>query len=130
MAGSAKAVADGAAAWYIRRSVTSRATRFAYGAVVRALYNISDWRHRGRIVYKDCDGDRVHGVWSATVAKVSLYDNGTNAIMERRGRIAVSHLMICNVQTIGIRTRHQNRLWGSLRWCFTLTQGVETHHIM
>jgi hypothetical protein len=82
MAGSAKAVADGAAAWYIRRSVTSRATRFAYGPSLATLYSTSDPRHRNRTIHKDCDGDAVHGVWGEFVAKVRFYDNGASAVVE------------------------------------------------
>jgi hypothetical protein len=83
MASSAKAVADGAAAWYIRRSVTSRATRFAYGIHMKHPYNKDDWRHRGRTVRKDCDGDNVHGVWGQTVARVSLHNYGVDIVIER-----------------------------------------------
>jgi hypothetical protein len=70
--GSDNAVADGGAAWYIRRSVSGRAMRFAYGMHMAFPYDASDVRHKGRKVYKDLDGDWVHGVWGLIVAKVSL----------------------------------------------------------
>jgi hypothetical protein len=110
MAGSAKAVADGAAAWYIRRSVTFRVTRFAYGVIGHRPCDRSDQRHRSRTVHNDCDGDNVHGVWSEIVAKVRFYNNGANAIIDRRGRIALLHLMICGVNTIITYTLHQTHL--------------------
>jgi hypothetical protein len=72
MAGSAKAVADGAAAWYIQRSVTSRTTRFAYGVHIKPPYDASNQKHRGRTVHKNFNGDNVHGVWGEIVAKVSF----------------------------------------------------------
>jgi hypothetical protein len=115
MAGSAKAVADGAAAWYIRRSVTSRATRFAYGIDCRKTYNDSDQRHHGRTIHKACDGDKVYWVWTEIAAKVSFHDSGANVIIEQRGRIALLHLIICNVKAIVRRQRHQIHFWGHLR---------------
>jgi hypothetical protein len=75
-------VADGAAAWYIRRSVTVRATRFAYGIAMRLPYDRFDPRHRGRTVNEDPDGDTVRGIWSEIVAKVNSHDNDIGAIIE------------------------------------------------
>jgi hypothetical protein len=68
---SGKAVADGAVAWYIRRSVTGRATRFAYGISVTRLYDPSDWRHNGR---SDPEGDAIKRCWSEIVDKASSLD--------------------------------------------------------
>jgi hypothetical protein len=69
--GRGKAVADGAAAWYIRRSVTGRAARFAYGTTIRLKYDPSNPTHVGRTVRHDVDGDFVNGFWSEIVKKVS-----------------------------------------------------------
>jgi hypothetical protein len=71
---SAKAVADGAVAWYIRQSVKGRAARFAYGISIRVPYDRNSSKHEGRQVHQDNVGDYVLGVWSAIVAKVSLFD--------------------------------------------------------
>jgi hypothetical protein len=107
MTGSAKAVADGAAAWYIRRAVTARATRFAYGTDATESYDDSNLRHRGRIVHDSYNGKRVSGTWSEIVAKVGFHDNGAGIDHERRDRVALLHLMIYSVKVIISYTRHQ-----------------------
>jgi hypothetical protein len=67
---SGKAVADGAAVWYIRRSVTGRATRFAYGINIISKYDPFNEMHKGREVVDLPAGDFVQGVWSPIVNKV------------------------------------------------------------
>jgi|ERR1700722_10434644 len=74
-ASSAKAVADGAAAWYISSFVIARATRFRYGITVRVPHDTSDRRQIGRAVSHELDGEFVNGVWSEIVAKVGLFGN-------------------------------------------------------
>jgi len=69
-----KAVADGAVAWYIRRSVTGRATRFAYGVEVLHPYEPSDFRHGRRKVRRNFDGDYVEGIWNEIVAKDHTFE--------------------------------------------------------
>jgi len=78
-ASSAKAVADGAAAWYISSFVIARATRFRYGITIRVPHDTSDWRQNGRAVSHDFDGEFVHGVWSEIIAKVGLFANNLNS---------------------------------------------------
>ena len=67
-------MADGAAAWYIRRSVTGRATRFAYGVSTKLPYDPSKREHRGKKLLRDFEGQYVTGIWNEIVPKVKLSD--------------------------------------------------------
>lgn len=74
-----KAAADGAVIWLARLSVTSRATRFAYGARVGVPFDTKNESHRGRPTFTSADGlCYVSGVWSEIVPRVS-----TNSIIRR-----------------------------------------------
>ena len=68
---SVKAVANGALAWHIDNTVSSRVSRFHYGTMIRVPYDKDDKDHEGRISFKDLDGEEyVSGAWSRIVAKV------------------------------------------------------------
>jgi hypothetical protein len=61
--------------WGTQPSVDARACRFSYGIQTCEIYNPDDKEHKGRGILPSLDGtDRVHNVWSAIVARVSLID--------------------------------------------------------
>jgi hypothetical protein len=66
---AAKAVAEGAAIWYIQHSVVARATRFSYGIHAREAFSNSNPMHRGRKVERSSGGDHVAGVWDEIVPR-------------------------------------------------------------
>jgi hypothetical protein len=66
---NAKVVAEGAAIWHIKQSVTARATRFAYGASVLLPHQPNDPEHSGRKVQAYPDRDLVAGHWNEIVGK-------------------------------------------------------------
>jgi hypothetical protein len=72
---SAKAVADGAVAWYIQHSVKRRATRYAYGLSNMKLHDPENLLHRSRELSREVDGDFVRHVWSQIIAKVRNFIN-------------------------------------------------------
>jgi hypothetical protein len=65
-------VADGAVIWLARLSVTSRATRFAYGVQIIVPFDANNQSHRGRPIVAGADGvDHVIGFWCEVVPRVS-----------------------------------------------------------
>ncbi|KAJ1299868.1 hypothetical protein OPQ81_002662 [Rhizoctonia solani] len=67
---TAKAVADGAVIWCGKTSVTSRATRAAYGLDINVPYNPSDRDHYGRRIHRHAAGYEylIHG-WSQIIGQ-------------------------------------------------------------
>jgi len=78
---TAKAVADGAVAWFVQKSVKARATRFAFGARIKVPYSASYWRHNGRKVHHDVEGDFVYGYWNQIVPKDHVFE--VNEVIRR-----------------------------------------------
>ncbi|KAK6977910.1 hypothetical protein R3P38DRAFT_3120844 [Favolaschia claudopus] len=67
-----KAVANGALAWHLDSSVSSRIAKYHYGISVRVAVDEGDPEHRnaGRTRFTGLDGVHyVHGVWSGIVKK-------------------------------------------------------------
>jgi hypothetical protein len=68
---STKAVANGALAWYLDKSVSARVNKYHYGTQVGLLSTPSDPDMTGRARFIDNAGEtRVDGGWSPIVAKV------------------------------------------------------------
>lgn len=66
---SAKPVADGAAMWAVAQTVSSRATRYAYGIDMSIPRNNRDEEHRSRPIIKFTSSERVDGAWSEIIAR-------------------------------------------------------------
>jgi hypothetical protein len=66
---TAKAVAVGAVAWRIQRSVVARATRFALGIPLAVHYDPDNEDHQGREISDEFDGKWVRGAWHEIVLK-------------------------------------------------------------
>jgi hypothetical protein len=68
---SVKAVANGALAWHIDNTVSSRVSRFHYGTRIRVPYDKDDKDHKGRMPFKSLNREEyVSDAWSRIVAKV------------------------------------------------------------
>ena len=68
-----KAAADGAVIWLARSSVTSRATRFAYGSEKRVPFDSKNKNHKSRPTFIDADGVcYITGLWCEIVPRVSI----------------------------------------------------------
>jgi hypothetical protein len=73
MVGRTKAVANGALAWALTNSVTTRINKYHYGCKVFRFYSASDPDMIGRPVHHHMTGrDVVRGCWSTVIAQVSL----------------------------------------------------------
>jgi hypothetical protein len=71
--GRTKAVANGALAWALNNSVTTRINKYHYGCEVNAWYSPQDPTMVGRTVHVHVSGRKVvHGAWSNIIAQVTL----------------------------------------------------------
>jgi hypothetical protein len=71
---STKAVANGALAWYLDKSVSVRVNKYHYGTWVSLPWTSSDPEMIDRLPFVDNTGEaRVTGGWSGIVTKVSHF---------------------------------------------------------
>lgn len=61
--------------WAVAQTVSSRATRYAYGIDMSIPRNNRDEEHRSRPAIKLTSGERIDGAWSEIVARVSFSNN-------------------------------------------------------
>lgn len=68
-----KAVANGALAWHIDTTVSSRVSKYHYGTRVQIPYQKDNKEFQRRNPYVDLDGvEYVNGAWSGIVEKVGI----------------------------------------------------------
>jgi hypothetical protein len=73
---STKAVANGALAWYLDKSVAVRVNKYHYGTLVNLPWSSFDPEMVGRPRYIDAAGQtRVSGAWSSIVTKARLLND-------------------------------------------------------
>lgn len=70
---SVKAVANGALAWHIDATVSSRVSKFHYGIMIGTPFDEKNKEHQGRPVYYHLSNGVAHvsDMWSSIVEKVS-----------------------------------------------------------
>ncbi|KII84793.1 hypothetical protein PLICRDRAFT_701534 [Plicaturopsis crispa FD-325 SS-3] len=72
-----KAVANGALAWHIDNTVSTRYTKCHYGIRIREPYRKDDPEHRGRVPFTGADGvEYVSPCWNGIVPKNEKIDAG------------------------------------------------------
>ncbi|KDQ12464.1 hypothetical protein BOTBODRAFT_34432 [Botryobasidium botryosum FD-172 SS1] len=79
---TSKAVADGAVIWFMKHSVTARATRFAFGTQVIVPAHSIDGPKIGRRVFQNPDGPYITGGWWQVVPKGQVLENDTEISRE------------------------------------------------